>query len=480
MSIKESTLPVIVAGDFNAKSGFWGSKKEDARGVLLTDWMASLNLAVCNRGNKPTFVRGNSESHIDITFVSNSIVNSITNWRIFEKESLSLHQYITFDIAANSGEKHHQKTGPRWSWRKLDENKLKAFIERTTLTVANHARLGAEELVKYLEEACNNSMPKGTYMGKKKPLHWWTMKIAELRKKCLGARRKLKRATKRSNNIQASIELQNYRNAQKELKREIERSKNKSWELLCKQVNLDPWGLPYKIVTKKLIGRKPIPGISVPGRMEAIVDELFPSKNEIKWYRTQERTTFPEITPSEIIDCAKKIPLGKAPGPDGIPDGIIKKLAFESPMVFSNVYNSCLKEAYFPEAWKVAKLVLLRKGSKPLDQPNSYRPICLLNTVGKFLERVIKNGLEQYLTTSEGLSERQYGFRKGRSTIDAISKVMELVDSASSGTLRRRELCALVALDVANAFNSANWDIIVKSLRNKGVPEYLRNIIRDY
>jgi len=115
MSIRESELPVIVAGDFNAKSGHWGSKKEDARGVLLIDWMASLNLAVCNRGNNPTFVRGNSESHIDLTFASNSIVKSITNWRILEKESLSLHQYITFDIAVNSGEKHHRKSGPRWS-----------------------------------------------------------------------------------------------------------------------------------------------------------------------------------------------------------------------------------------------------------------------------------------------------------------------------------------------------------------------------
>lgn len=148
--------------------------------------------------------------------------------------------------------------------------------------------------------------------------------------------------------------------------------------------------------------------------------------------------------------------MGKAPGLDGIPDGIIKKLAFESPTVFGNVYNSCLKEPYFPEERKVAKLVLLRKGSKPLDQPKLYRPICLLNTAGKFIERLIKSRLEQYLATSEGLSERQYGFRKGRSTIDAISKAMELVDSASSGPLRRRELCALVALDVANAFNSAN------------------------
>jgi len=78
--------------------------------------------------------------------------------------------------------------------------------------------------------------------------------------------------------------------------------------------------------------------------------------------------------------------LGKAPGPDGIPDGIIKKVAFESPMIFGKVYNSCLKEVYFPEEWKVAKLVLLRKGSKPLDQPKSYRPICLLTQQESFLK----------------------------------------------------------------------------------------------
>jgi len=106
--------------------------------------------------------------------------------------------------------------------------------------------------------------------------------------------------------------LQNYRDAQKELKRAIEKSKNKSSELRCKQVDLDPWGHPYKIVSKKLIGRK-----LIPGRMEAIVEKLFPSKNEITGYRPQERNLFPEITPSEIIDNAKRIPLGKAPGERG-------------------------------------------------------------------------------------------------------------------------------------------------------------------
>jgi len=52
-------------------------------------------------------------------------------------------------------------------------------------------------------------------------------------------------------------------------------SKRNSWNDLLKQVEVDPWGLPYKLVTKKLVGRRPIPGLSAPGRVESIVDALF-------------------------------------------------------------------------------------------------------------------------------------------------------------------------------------------------------------
>lgn len=78
------------------------------------------------------------------------------------------------------------------------------------------------------------------------------------------------------------------------------------------------------------------------------------------------------------------------------------------------------------------------------------------------------------------MSERQYGFRKGRSTIDAITEVSEIVRQAAEGSWRRRRLCAVVALDVANAFNSAKWEKIVTALCRKRVPEYLLEIIRNY
>jgi endonuclease/exonuclease/phosphatase family metal-dependent hydrolase len=98
ISVKESEVPVIVAGDFNFKSGSWGSSIEDARRILLAELMASMDLTACNQGSSPTFVRGNSKTYIDVTFVRSQLVAKVHGWRVLEAESLSLHKYISFSM----------------------------------------------------------------------------------------------------------------------------------------------------------------------------------------------------------------------------------------------------------------------------------------------------------------------------------------------------------------------------------------------
>lgn len=150
-----------------------------------------------------------------------------------------------------------------------------------------------------------------------------------------------------------------------------------------------------------------------------------------------------------------------------MPDFVVKQVAINRPEELKRVFNSCLREGVIPEDRKKGKLVLMRKGKKPLDQPSSYRPICLPNTTGKMFERVLKGRLEAHLEITNGLSNRQFGFRKKKSTVDMLSKVMKLVDAASTGPLRRKELCGLAVLDVANAFNSADWKKIEAALSRK-------------
>lgn len=86
VSIRATRAPFLVAGDFNAHSPNWGSPSEDARGRMLKDMISSTNLNICNIGNEPTFVRGSSRTHIDLTLASDDLIPIVKNWRVSAEE----------------------------------------------------------------------------------------------------------------------------------------------------------------------------------------------------------------------------------------------------------------------------------------------------------------------------------------------------------------------------------------------------------
>jgi hypothetical protein len=75
-----------------------------------------------------------------------------------------------------------------------------------------------------------------------------------------------------------------------------------------------------------------------------------------------------------------------------------------------------------------------------------------------------------------GLQEGQYGFRRGRSTTDAIIRVRSFVEEAE----RRGWVALAVSLDIVNAFNSLPWERIGEALEFHRVPPYLQGVIRAY
>lgn len=150
--------------------------------------------------------------------------------------------------------------------------------------------------------------------------------------------------------------------------------------------------------------------------MSKIVTTLFPRQweNSHRVGESIEEEIISPITLEELMKACSGIGDSKAPGPDGIPNIALKTAVQARLDMFLDVYGSCLREGIFPENWKRQRLVLLPKGKKPPDDPSSYRPICMLDTAGKILERLIYNRLESAVERAE--AEHQYGFRKARST----------------------------------------------------------------
>jgi len=104
----------------------------------------------------------------------------------------------------------------------------------------------------------------------------------------------------------------------------------------------------------------------------------------------------------------------------------------------------------------------------------------MLDSAGKLLERLVLGRLNQHLDDSGQRSENQYGFRNGRSTVDAIERVLQAAHGAATGAVQHRDICVAVSLDVKNAFNTAPWRRIDAALRASQTPSYLNNIIRSY
>ncbi len=101
------------------------------------------------------------------------------------------------------------------------------------------------------------------------------------------------------------------------------------------------------------------------------------------------------ISPDEVLDVLKAVPIGKACGPDAINNRILRELSAPLSTPLCDLFNASLSLSYFPESWKEANVSPLFKSGDP-SVANNYRPISLLSTLVKYSKRLYVN---IYITT---------------------------------------------------------------------------------
>jgi hypothetical protein len=96
----------------------------------------------------------------------------------------------------------------------------------------------------------------------------------------------------------------------------------------------------------------------------------------------------PKLTcPTEVLEAIKGRKVGKAPGPNVVPNRALRHLPNRAITFLTKLFNAVLRRQYIPPAWKHTRVVSILKPGKDPTLPSSYRPISLLNTVGKLFER---------------------------------------------------------------------------------------------
>ncbi|XP_072400842.1 uncharacterized protein [Diabrotica undecimpunctata] len=108
IDMSQNERDFIVAGDVNAKSILWGSPHNDRRGEIWNEWISSADIVVLNNG-EPTFVRGESKSHIDVTLASKNVAKKISGWDVLGENLFTHHRYIFYEIGVKVTHKGRQK-----------------------------------------------------------------------------------------------------------------------------------------------------------------------------------------------------------------------------------------------------------------------------------------------------------------------------------------------------------------------------------
>ena len=200
------------------------------------------------------------------------------------------------------------------------------------------------------------------------------------------------------------------------------------------------------------------------------------------------------VTRAEFDNSIRKVKLRRACGPDGVlPEFIVNLPKVGMDWLFYTVCRS-YRTGTVPLAWRTGNIYPIPKPNKPKEEPASYRPITLTSIVAKVAERVVAERLAAQVEPL--LSRHQFGFRRTRTTTDAISTLVDYVrselniwtdignDKKSSGTTYLRPGYSVgVLFDFTAAFDRVDHIRLLDKLKGYGVDKvtlrWIRNFLTD-
>jgi hypothetical protein len=294
---------VLVLGHINSHSTEWGNSRTNARGRALSDSAAVLELLLVNRGSASNCVARRVRSIADITWATLDAFRRISGWRVAEGvETLSNLLYILMEVK----ERHRPVTAsaravrgppragdsrqpPRWKVKERNEDLHWAAVtatawsweaSTTTTTTEEGVEEEAENFRRAMTAICDTSMLRATQgTARSRAVYWWNSDIARLRAICIQTRRRYQRFRRRRRRDEEELSLRYgaYRELRRSLQREIRVAKDRAWSDLVEAVESDPWGRPYKVVTRKLRARGPPATTEMePTLLAKVVRTLFP------------------------------------------------------------------------------------------------------------------------------------------------------------------------------------------------------------
>jgi retron-type reverse transcriptase len=184
---------------------------------------------------------------------------------------------------------------------------------------------------------------------------------------------------------------------------------------------------------------------------------------------------FSNITPADVACAIRDLPNTNSHGDDDISAKMLRLSASAITRCLASLFNSSIQHGIFPDAWKTATVVPVFKKGDIFDMGN-YRPISLINLIGKIFEKIICLQITDYLDQHALLSNVQHGFRKGLSCETALLRLSNLLFTAR----RNKQYISIATIDYTKAFDCINFDCLLQALKKCGFSDNVNQWFSSY
>ena len=185
--------------------------------------------------------------------------------------------------------------------------------------------------------------------------------------------------------------------------------------------------------------------------------------------------SFTSISSADVTKHLKNLDIRKSPGVDKIHPKLLREAAHVVTEPLTYIFNLSITKDIVPSKLKSARILPIFKGTGNPELPGNYRPISILPACSKILEKIIYNQMIQILG-DDCLFERQYGFRRGLGTTEAIRNLVDgLHKSLHAGNINIG-----IFIDFKKAFDTVNHEILINKLEGYGFTGVAKRWLEDY
>lgn len=266
----------------------------------------------------------------------------------------------------------------------------------------------------------------------------------------------------------------------------IRKRKNEYYlNLFCNLTsNKDKWDLINKIIGKEK--KVVLPNVADDDKLahnfnihftNIITNQSFIDNNEFKKFIFFNPNTFVfyDVSDSEVLETINSFPVNKSCDYDGLNFKILKFLLDKNVNFFTNFINKSFHNGIFPDVLKRATVTpIFKSGDKNIL--HNYRPISILPSFSKLIEKIISNRIYNFLNNSHFFAENQFGFMKNRSTTDALLDFSNFIYNS----INNNKKTLAIYLDISKAFDSVNHNLLIQKLQAAGIRENCSNWFISY